>query len=140
MLDLCFYCHLATSSVYPVEKTDDIISTIQKFYDDNITDEFIPPIICQHQNGKNIGTISDGDAVICFNYRTDRCREITTVLTQQNMPKHEMNKMDLHFTTMTNYDDSFLNVGVIFENYTAIIFIVRFMKFNFVTLHRNYPY
>lgn len=97
------------------EKTDDIISTIQKFYDDNITDEFIPPIICQGQNGKNIGTISDGDAVICFNYRTDRCREITTVLTQQNMPKHEMNKMDLHFTTMTNYDDSFLNVGVIFE-------------------------
>ena len=97
------------------EKTDDIISTIQKFYDDNITDEFIPPIICQDQNGKNIGTISDGDAVICFNYRTDRCREITTVLTQQNMPKHEMNKMDLHFTTMTNYDDSFLNVGVIFE-------------------------
>ena len=97
------------------EKTDDIISTIQKFYDDNITDEFIPPIICQDQYGKNIGTISDGDAVICFNYRTDRCREITTVLTQQNMPKHEMNKMDLHFTTMTNYDDSFLNVGVIFE-------------------------
>ena len=97
------------------EKTDDIISTIQKFYDDNITDEFIPPIICQDQNGKNIGTISDGDAVICFNYRTDRCREITTVLTQQNMPKYEMNKMDLHFTTMTNYDDSFLNVGVIFE-------------------------
>ena len=97
------------------EKTNDIISTIQNFYNNDVTDEFLPPIICQDQNGNTIGKISDGDAVICFNYRTDRCREITTVLSQQNMYEYEMKKLDLHFTTITNYDDSFTNVGVIFE-------------------------
>lgn len=97
------------------EKTNDIISTIQNFYNNDVTDEFLPPIICQDQNGNAIGKISDGDAVICFNYRTDRCREITTVLSQQNMYEYEMKKLDLHFTTITNYDDSFTNVGVIFE-------------------------
>ena len=97
------------------EKTNDIISTIQNFYNNDVTDEFLPPIICQDKNGNNIGKISDGDAVICFNYRTDRCREITTVLSQQNMYEYEMKKLDLHFTTITNYDDSFTNVGVIFE-------------------------
>ena len=97
------------------EKTNDIISTIQNFYNNDVTDEFLPPIICQDQNGNTIGKISDGDAVLCFNYRTDRCREITTVLSQQNMYEYEMKKLDLHFTTITNYDDSFTNVGVIFE-------------------------
>ena len=97
------------------EKTNDIISTIQNFYNNDVTDEFLPPIICKDQNGNAIGKISEGDAVICFNYRTDRCREITTVLSQQNMYEYEMKKLDLHFTTITNYDDSFTNVGVIFE-------------------------
>ena len=97
------------------EKTNDIISTIQNFYNNDVTDEFLPPIICQDQNGNAIEKISDGDAVICFNYRTDRCREITTVLSQQNMYEYEMKKLSLHFTTITNYDDSFTNVGVIFE-------------------------
>ncbi len=56
------------------------------------------------------------DAVICFNFRTDRCREITEVLTQTDMPEFGMKKLDLHYTTMTQYDHKFKNVHVIFEN------------------------
>ena len=97
------------------EKTSDIIKSIQHFYDQNITDEFIPPIVCLDNEGNSIGQINDGDAVICFNFRTDRCREISSVLCQKNMQEYEMKKLDLHFTTMTNYDSTFSNVNVIFE-------------------------
>jgi len=61
-------------------------------------------------------TIKDGDAVICFNFRTDRCREITQVLTQIDMPEFNMKKLSLHYTTMTEYDKTFKNVHVVFEN------------------------
>ena len=59
-------------------------------------------------------TIKDGD-VICFNFRTDRCREITTVLTQTNMLDFGMKTLNLHYTTMTNYDDTYKNVNVIYN-------------------------
>src|SRR5690606_3384055 len=58
----------------------------------------------------------DGDAVICFNFRTDRCREITEVLTQQNMPDYGMHTLQLHYTTMTEYDKTFKDVNIIFGN------------------------
>jgi 2,3-bisphosphoglycerate-independent phosphoglycerate mutase len=61
------------------------------------------------------GKIADGDAVICFNFRTDRCREITQVLSQQDMPEFQMKKLNLHYTTMTEYDKTYQNVRVIFE-------------------------
>ena len=60
--------------------------------------------------------IKDGDVAICFNFRTDRCREITEVLTQKDFPEFSMKKLSLHYTTMTQYDQSFQNVNVVFEN------------------------
>lgn len=97
------------------EHSDDIIKSIETSYANNVTDEFIKPII----NAKLQGTsskIQEGDAVICFNFRTDRCREITHVLTQEDHHEQNMFKMNLHYTTMTDYDKAFNNVHVIFEN------------------------
>ena len=91
-------------------KTSNIEEKIQQYYNENITDEFILPAIID----KN-GTIQDGDAVICFNFRTDRCREITQVLTQINLPEHNMQKKNLYYVTMTNYDKTFKNIKVIYN-------------------------
>ncbi len=83
-------------------------------YREGITDEFIQPV-CIVKAGSPIGLIKDGDAVISFNFRTDRCREITHVLTQSDMPEFGMQKLNLKYVTMTNYDKLFKNVGVIYE-------------------------
>ena len=96
-------------------KTSNIQETIQGYYNKNITDEFIPPTVCVDSEGSAISLIQDGDAVICFNFRTDRCREITTVLTQKNMPKFQMNTLNLHYTTMTRYDQEYIDVNVLFD-------------------------
>ena len=93
--------------------TQNVLEAVQRSYEAGITDEFIKPII-NDTVGKT--TISDGDVVICFNFRTDRCREITQVLTQTDMPEFDMHKLSLQFTTMTQYDHSFKNVAVVFEN------------------------
>lgn len=95
------------------DKTDDILAAVSKSYEDGVTDEFIKPII---NNTLTDSNIKAADAVICFNFRTDRCREITEVLTQTDMPDFGMKKLDLHYTTMTQYDHKFKNVQVIFEN------------------------
>jgi 2,3-bisphosphoglycerate-independent phosphoglycerate mutase len=87
------------------------IKEVAASYEKGITDEFILPIINSNVDGK----IGNGDAVICFNFRTDRCREITQVLSQQDMPEFDMKKIDLHYTTMTEYDKTYHNVHVIFE-------------------------
>lgn len=96
-------------------KTSNIQETIQDYYNENITDEFIPPTVCVDSDGSAISLIQDGDAVICFNFRTDRCREITTVLTQKNMPKFQMNTLNLHYTTMTRYDQEYIDINVLFD-------------------------
>ncbi|RYF86812.1 MAG: 2,3-bisphosphoglycerate-independent phosphoglycerate mutase [Chitinophagaceae bacterium] len=88
---------------------------ITQSYHENATDEFIRPTVITHENGSPIATIKDGDAVICFNFRTDRCREITKALTQMEFPQQEMKPLQLHYTTMTEYDATFQNVQVIFE-------------------------
>ncbi len=93
--------------------THNVLEAVQRSYEAGITDEFIKPII-NDTVGKT--TISDGDVVICFNFRTDRCREITQVLTQTDMPEFDMHKLSLQFTTMTQYDHSFKNIAVVFEN------------------------
>ena len=92
--------------------TDDIIGAVEQSYQMSITDEFITPII-----NKSIAdpTIKDGDVVICFNFRTDRCREITQVLTQSALPDFGMKPLSLHFTTMSRYDHTFKNINVVFE-------------------------
>ena len=93
-------------------KTDDILGEVKKSYDQDITDEFIKPIINSQLTNANI---ENGDVVISFNFRTDRCREITEVLTQKDFPEFGMHQLELHYTTMTQYDHSFKNVKVIFE-------------------------
>ena len=84
-------------------------------YAGGVTDEFIKPLVVAGEDGRALATIGDGDAVICFNFRTDRCREITTVLTQKDFPEQGMKKIPLHYVTMTNYDDTFQNVKVIYD-------------------------
>ena len=96
-------------------KTTNITDNIQSSYDNDITDEFVKPIINTDSNGNPIAKIEDGDAVICFNFRTDRCREITISLTQNNMTDFGMQTLDLHYTTMTNYDATFQNINVIYN-------------------------
>lgn len=96
-------------------KTDDVLAAVKQSYEDGVTDEFIKPVINSGIQYPASG-IQNGDAVICFNFRTDRCREITEVLTQCDMPDFGMKKLDLHYTTMTQYDHKFKNVQVIFEN------------------------
>lgn len=94
-------------------KSADMMEAVKKSYEDGVTDEFIKPII---NSGIENTCIKNGDAVICFNFRTDRCREITEVLTQTDLPDFDMKKLDLNYTTMTQYDHSFKNVHVVFEN------------------------
>lgn len=98
------------------EKATDAIQAVTNSYNQNITDEFIKPTVITDNTQKPLATIKDGDAVICFNFRTDRCREITQVLTQVDMPDFGMKKLSLDYTTMTEYDHSFKNVHIIFEN------------------------
>jgi 2,3-bisphosphoglycerate-independent phosphoglycerate mutase len=97
------------------EKTSDPLQAIQKSYDNNVTDEFVKPIFVAGVSGAPVTTIKDGDVVLCFNFRTDRGREITQVLTQRDFAEHEMKKLRLHYITMTNYDDSFEGVKAIFD-------------------------
>lgn len=92
------------------------VTAIEKAYEAGTTDEFILPTVITRENGQAVASIQEGDAVICFNFRTDRCREITEVLTQQSFPEFQMQPLNLHYTTMTLYDHKFKNVQVIFEN------------------------
>ena len=91
------------------------IEAITKSYQENATDEFIRPTVLTSEDGSPIATIKNGDAVICFNFRTDRCREITKALTQMEFVQQDMKPLQLHYTTMTEYDATFNDVHVIFE-------------------------
>ena len=92
----------------------DAVAAVQQSYEGGVTDEFIKPIIIT-ENNQPIATIKEGDAVLCFNFRTDRCREITQVLTQQAFPEFGMHPLQLHYTTMTEYDATYKGVHVMFE-------------------------
>ncbi|GAB4131068.1 MAG: 2,3-bisphosphoglycerate-independent phosphoglycerate mutase [Raineya sp.] len=96
------------------EQTENIWQSIEKSYQEGITDEFLKPLkVCE--NGNPLPNIAPDDVVICFNFRTDRGREITQVLTQSNFPEFGMKKIPLHYITLTNYDDTFENVKVLFD-------------------------
>lgn len=97
------------------EKTTDIISAVEKSYAADVTDEFIKPIVHVDSNNQPLATIAEGDVVLCFNFRTDRGRQITQALTQQDFPEQGMKKLRLFYVTMANYDDSFKDVKVIFN-------------------------
>lgn len=96
------------------EKTQDALAAIRKSYEENITDEFLKPVVLTQDNGTPVATIQPDDVVICFNFRTDRGREITTALTQKDFPEQQMHKLPLYYVTMTTYDESFEKVNVIF--------------------------
>lgn len=97
-------------------KATDALAAIEQSYAANVTDEFIKPTVIVDEAQQPLALIKDGDVAICFNFRTDRCREITDVLTQHDHADLDMHKLNLHYTTMTMYDQSFQNVHVIFEN------------------------
>lgn len=97
-------------------RTKDGLDAINQSYNEGITDEFIKPIIICDGNNQPVSLIKEGDIVVCFNFRTDRCREITTVLTQQPFPEYSMQPLPLHYITMTEYDKTYKGVEVIFHN------------------------
>ncbi|AKQ47123.1 phosphoglyceromutase [Rufibacter radiotolerans] len=88
---------------------------MQESYDEGVTDEFIQPIVCLDDNGLPLAHIQEGDVVICFNFRTDRGREITQALTQRAFPEQDMHPLSLRYYTLTNYDDTFVGVQPIFD-------------------------
>lgn len=91
------------------------LDEMQASYDNDVTDEFIKPIIQCDANGNPVGKISSGDVVVCFNFRTDRGREITEVLSQNDMPDQGMSKLDLYYVTMALYDENFKGVKVMYS-------------------------
>jgi 2,3-bisphosphoglycerate-independent phosphoglycerate mutase len=97
------------------EKSTDALKAIQASYDAGVTDEFIKPIVMVNAQQQPVATIQEGDVVICFNFRTDRGRQITQALTQQDFPEQDMKALRLDYITLTNYDDSFKGVKVIFD-------------------------
>ena len=96
------------------EKTTNLAAAIQKSYDNGVTDEFLQPIAITDKEGAPLATLSPGDVVIFFNFRTDRGRELTQVLSQEDMHEYNMHKLDLYYVTMTNYDDSFKGIRVVY--------------------------
>ncbi|CAG4989192.1 2,3-bisphosphoglycerate-independent phosphoglycerate mutase [Dyadobacter sp. CECT 9275] len=96
-------------------KADELLKAVETSYEAGVTDEFIHPIIATREDGSPVAVIEEGDVVLCFNFRTDRGREITEVLTQQDFHEQNMHKLNLRYITMTNYDDTFKGVEVIFD-------------------------
>jgi 2,3-bisphosphoglycerate-independent phosphoglycerate mutase len=96
------------------KETKDILAAIQESYDEGVTDEFMKPIVVTGTDGKPVGTISGGDVVVFINFRNDRAKELTIVLTQQDMPEAGMKKMPLYYCTMTPYDDKFQGLHILF--------------------------
>ncbi len=94
--------------------SDSIVQSIQENYNNDVTDEFIKPII-MHENGVPITTIKEDDVVIFFNFRTDRGRELTEMLSQNDMHEYNTHKLPLYYVTMTNYDDTFKNIKVVYD-------------------------
>lgn len=92
-------------------KTTDLLSALRHSYDQGETDEFVKPII----HAQHFKQIEAGEVVFCFNFRTDRCREITQVLTQEDFPEHGMTALQLSYYTMTNYSEKFKDIHVIFD-------------------------
>ncbi|MES2728277.1 MAG: 2,3-bisphosphoglycerate-independent phosphoglycerate mutase [Bacteroidota bacterium] len=98
------------------EKTHDVLASIQHKYAEGETDEFLKPLLCVDENNHALATMEPNDVVICFNFRTDRGREITQALTQHDFVANGMFKIPLHYITLTNYDKTFENVNVMFAD------------------------
>lgn len=94
--------------------TSDVCQSISEQYAAGLTDEFMPPLLCTDEEGTPPPALHPGDVLLCFNFRTDRPREISEVLTQRDLPEHDMAKLDLRYLTMTRYDDTYHGVEVLF--------------------------
>ncbi len=97
------------------EESFDIIKSVKDSYANGVTDEFIKPIVCMKSDGNPVSLIEDGDVLFSFNYRSDRMRQLSRVLTQENNLKINIKKKDLHFITMTNYDESFVGINILYD-------------------------
>ena len=97
------------------EQTNNILDTIDNSYKSDITDEFLKPMICLNDNQLPVAKIENDDVVFCFNFRTDRGREITQVLSQQEFPEFGMHPLNLYYVTMTNYEKGFKNIHIVFD-------------------------
>ncbi|MDV7186134.1 2,3-bisphosphoglycerate-independent phosphoglycerate mutase [Lutibacter sp. TH_r2] len=97
------------------EKSTDAVASLNANYDNDVTDEFIKPIIMTNAEGNPKAKIQEDDVVIFFNYRTDRGRELTEVLTQQDYPEFDMKTLPLHYVTITNYDETYKGINVIYN-------------------------
>ncbi len=97
------------------KKTTDLLAAVKESYDNDITDEFMKPIVVVDDNDEPLTIIENGDVVICFNFRTDRLRQTTIAFTQKDLPEYGMETMDLEWYTMTNYNSDFKDVNVIFD-------------------------
>ncbi|MDP3944842.1 MAG: 2,3-bisphosphoglycerate-independent phosphoglycerate mutase [Lutibacter sp.] len=97
------------------EKSNNALKSIEQSYANDVTDEFIKPIIMTDENGQPKTQIKTDDVVIFFNYRTDRGRELTDVLSQKDFPEFGMKTIPLYYVTLTSYDDTFKNVHIIYE-------------------------
>ena len=97
------------------ELVSDVVEGIQKSYANDVTDEFIKPLIAKDASGKPLANIQPDDVVVFFNFRTDRGRELTQVLSQEDFSEQNMKKLPLYYVTMTNYDDSFKGIHVVYD-------------------------
>jgi 2,3-bisphosphoglycerate-independent phosphoglycerate mutase len=95
--------------------TQHVLKSIQESYEENITDEFIKPLVITDSNNSPVATIQEDDVVIFFNFRTDRGRQLTQALSQEDFHEFNMHKLNLHYVTLTNYDDSFKGINVVFN-------------------------
>lgn len=98
------------------KKVSSFVDEIKSSYNNNCTDEFLMPMIKTDSNNNPIGVVSEGDVIIFFNFRTDRGRQLTRVMTQSDFNEFETNNEKYHFVTMTNYDSSFKGINVVFQN------------------------
>ena len=96
------------------QASEDILTSVDASYKSGVTDEFLAPTIKTSQ-GQPVAKIEEGDVVVCFNFRTDRGRQISQALTQKDFPDQEMFKLNIDYVTLTSYDDSFKGVDVVFE-------------------------
>ena len=105
------------------ERTTNASEAIQKSYDEEITDEFIKPIVLTNEAGAPVATLKEGEVVIFFNFRTDRGRQLTQALSQEDFPDYNMKKLPLYYVTMTQYNKSFKNIHVVYnkENIEATL-------------------
>ncbi len=96
-------------------KTTNAVEAIAESYKNGVTDEFIEPIVLTNESGHPVATLKNDEVVIFFNFRTDRGRQLTQVLSQEDMPQFSMKKMPLYYVTLTKYDDEFTNINIVFK-------------------------